>query len=180
MQGLDKTLLQREGERVLRRSISILNQCCARVCLVARDASQARELSAELQIETFADQFNDCGPLGGLATAMDACRSDVFLLACDLPFIELPLLQRLVAEFESSQANAVVPRTSQLEPLCAVWSRRCLTPAIERIQQHKLSMTKFAEEVQARVLDLNPVQAAQLRNINLPADLAGGGLKIEP
>ena len=184
MAGGDKTLMFREGQRVLVRTLGLLEKICNKVILVARGPVQAQSFSDLKIAETVCDLFPENGPLGGLNTALENAVTSVLLLACDMPFIELALLQKLVAVFESKRPWAVVPRSPALasqgdehwrvEPLCAIWSQHCKPLSLKSIENHNLSMTAFARQVQAEFVDLSAIEARQLRNINTPTDLTEG------
>ena len=69
----------------------------------------------ELQINVVPTS-SGAGPLGGIYTALTASpRARTLIVACDLPYLSLPLLQRLAAP---SDADLVIPRTERgYEPL---------------------------------------------------------------
>lgn len=83
------------------------------------------------------DDRPGAGPLGGIATALRAANAPWNLIvACDLPYLTKPWLEFLVARALASRADAVVPTTTRgMEPLCAVYHKRCegaIEAALER------------------------------------------------
>ena len=193
MQGKDKSLLLRDGERVVAHLAGMLRELCGSCALVARE-EQLPALQALQADALYADLFPQCGPLGGLYTVLEETEDDVFLAACDLPFLERPLLERLLLEFRlhAQKIFAVVPRTPvpeaeraadaepwRIEPLCAIWSRHCRRPAYIALEAGELSVSAFARQVQARYVELTAEEAAQLRNINTREDLSGAGGVLE-
>ena len=82
---------------------------------MGRDKSRVRLGPRTLlgQIRTAASEFSpvriirrdlkpQCGPLGGVHTALTASRAEVIIfLACDMPFISFDLLRRLAARMSS-------------------------------------------------------------------------------
>ena len=125
------------------------------------------------------DAVTERGPLGGLYTALlDASHDRVLVLACDLPFVTAALLQRLVAESGTGQEiDAVVPRSARgLEPLCALYFRRCAGRVLVRIERGELAVGGLAADL--RVHELGPEALAPyddgslFENVNTPHDHA--------
>jgi molybdopterin-guanine dinucleotide biosynthesis protein A len=96
-------------------------------------------------------------------------------VAVDLPFVPVPLLDRLAGLAESW--DAVVPLSARgAEPLCAAYAPSCLEPIRRRVAAGEMRMTSFWPEV--RVLELGPSDLTAFgdpeeffRNVNTPADL---------
>jgi molybdopterin-guanine dinucleotide biosynthesis protein A len=115
MGGVDKGLLQHEGETLITR---LLRACDGfDVVLVGR-----ADAYAELELPRVADDPPGIGPIGGLAGLLDHAagrgESTVLALACDLPFITAELVRRL-AEHESS-AEVIAPSVDDVwQPLAA-------------------------------------------------------------
>src|SRR5207249_2715266 len=122
--GRDKTLLRHDGERVVGRLADLLSGVCEKVLLVARDEMQAQSFRGMNGVEVVHDAEPNSGPLGGLATALEHSRDDVFLLACDLPFVEAGLLRKIRAEFDARKPIALLPRT----PMCATGLSAAVSP----------------------------------------------------
>ena len=158
--GRDKSALLVEGRTILERQLDVLS-------LVADDVQIVRE-----------DLVPDCGPLGGVYTALTLARHDlVFVLACDMPHVTAPLVSYLLSAADS--ADVVVPRTERgYHPLCAVYRRTCL-PAVERrLAARQLAMTALFSDVRVREVsgeDVNRFGGGDwlLANVNTPAELAG-------
>jgi len=187
MQGLDKTRLEREGRRVLERQVELLRGLCGDVLLLARE-EQAPELEALNLAPVLADLFPGTGPLGGLYTALEDTEDEILLLACDMPFVEANLLQRLIDGLKAQpKLFALLPRSPdrqtgaapwQAEPLCAVWSRLCRRPAYMALEAQELSLTRFAESLRAAYLDLTPDEARQMYNVNTRSELQDERLRL--
>lgn len=78
---------------------------------------------------TVADGFPGEGPLGGVITALRCSSSDVVVvLACDLPLVDGPTVEALLAGLRPED-DAAAPAG---EPLCAAYRRSCL-PVLERL-----------------------------------------------
>lgn len=170
--GRTKAVIDVEGLPMARRVIAALEGVgCAAVTAIGGDPD---ELSS-LGVAVIPDDHPGEGPLGGIATALRSYRShpsaDVLVVACDLPFVGVDDLDRLVAAARTRHdVDVVVARTSRREPGCVLWrpsSRAVVRSAFdtgERAVHRVLDVLRVAE------VDL-PV--ASLRNINTPTDLPG-------
>jgi molybdopterin-guanine dinucleotide biosynthesis protein A len=82
------------------------------------------------------DETPDIGPLGGLSTALAHAPSQhVFVMGCDMPFVE-PSLVRAMARYGERYpgADVVALRTLRgLEPLHAVYAHTCASAVWERL-----------------------------------------------
>jgi molybdopterin-guanine dinucleotide biosynthesis protein A len=124
------------------------------------------------------DLFDVRSSLTGIhAGLFYACQPFTFVTACDTPFLQ-PALIRLLLGSTGNKADVVIPQTEMgLEPLCAVYSQRCLQPITQRLQQGDLRVRSFFRQV--RVVHVNEDRLRRVDpdlesfyNINTPADLA--------
>lgn len=99
----------------------------------------------ELGLKEFADRFIECGPLGGVGTALKAleARSCLFL-TCDMPLVGKKDLERLIALGEkNSGANCVFVFEDEIQPFPCVLQKKVL-PLIEgQIAKKEYSMKAF-------------------------------------
>ena len=170
MGGANKAGLRIGNERIIDRQLRLLRQIADSVFIVAG----AAEPFQELQIRVVPDVVSGAGPLGGIYTALTASPcARTLIVACDLPYLSLPLLQRLAAP---SDADLVIPRTGHgYEPLCATWSAACAGPIWRRIQNGTLKTALVVEEL--RVEEIGPDVLASCDphgllfvNVNTPHD----------
>ncbi len=131
---------------------------------------------AFLGLRLVPDERPGDGALAGLQTALRAARHEVVLvLACDLPFLCVPLLEHMLGL--AAQADAVLPRwRGELEPLHAVYRRTCL-PAVDlALAEGRRRMISFLPAIRSTILEEDQVasfdpQGLTFFNINTPADL---------
>ena len=94
MGGVNKAGLRIGAERIVERQLR-------RLRAVADRSSSCRTGSEEfsdLGVEVVPDAIAGAGPLGGIYTALLASpRERTLIVGCDLPFLTLPLLERLAA-----------------------------------------------------------------------------------
>jgi len=114
----------------------------------------------------------------GLMRALEEAEDRIFVLAVDHPGVPPALLRAIACRSLAGDAAAVVPRAGErLQPLAAVWRRRCLEPARSRVSRGDLSLHGLAREVSADVFDeaewspIDPSGAA-FANLNTLEDYA--------
>jgi molybdopterin-guanine dinucleotide biosynthesis protein A len=171
--GADKASLSIGRARIIDRQLAALSPVANDIRIVANDA----ERYAGLGVRVIPDAIAGAGPLGGIYSALIDARHDaVIVLACDLPFVTTALLERLVVERGSGEEiDAVMPRSTRgLEPLCAVYDRRCADVARSRIDRGLLQVAGIVEDLRVRELGPETLAAydagALFTNVNTPHD----------
>jgi molybdopterin-guanine dinucleotide biosynthesis protein A len=171
--GRDKALIEFEGSALAVRIAECVRKVAGSVTLIGPP-----ERYRNLGYNVIADRASGYGPMGGVYTALVSTHSEWNLIvACDMPFITTDLLEALFADAESgpSTADCIVPETvtepgrpGGIDPLCAVYQRRCASPARRAIDRNILKMHDFVSTLRCRrhpVADPTP-----LANFNLPTD----------
>lgn len=171
--GADKAALIVGRARIIDRQLAALSAVADDIRIVANDPSRY----SGLQIPVIADAIAGAGPLGGMYSALlDATHDRMLILACDLPFVTGALLARLVAE-SAPDVDAVVPRSARgVEPLCALYTKRCAAAALARIERGDLKIAGLLADLRVRELGpeaLAPYDDGSLfENVNTPHDHA--------
>ena len=141
--------------------------------MIANDAARF----ADLGVEVHADLIPDVGAIGGLYTALASSTAGrVIVVACDLPFLDAPILQRLV-ELSTNGDGAWIRSARGVEPLIACY-RTAAAPLVRRaIEAGRLRAADLGE-----TLRMTPLEGAALaafgpvdrliENVNTPEDLA--------
>jgi molybdopterin-guanine dinucleotide biosynthesis protein A len=171
------------GTPLLQATATLLASLGAPLILSVRgegDIGPLLKMLAGHDLRVVRDREDGLGPLGGLAAVLDASpRTCCLVVACDMPFLSRPLLERLLSlSHEHEEATAVVPRTARgLHPLHAVY-RRSLLPAItERLARRALALhellgaTPTYEVAEPELRRYDP-DLRSLENVNTPDDLA--------
>jgi len=123
--GQNKALLPFRGKPLLRHQLDLLSPLFPEILISANDAAPyspfGRRVVSDILVEP-------CSLSGIHALLRTASAPRVFVVACDLPFLNPALVEMLLAR----PADVVVPESDRgLEPLHAIYSRSCV-PAIER------------------------------------------------
>lgn len=168
----DKAFLEVDGRRIIDRSLEILGGLFDHVFIVTNVPARY----ASLGIRLVGDLLPGCGALGGLFTALHFSPTEyLFVVACDMPLLNPDVIRLMVQKARSW--DVVVGRIEgRLEPLHAVYSRRCLDPIARMLDRGERRLIDFYPQV--RVLEVDEADLRRMdpdlrsfQNINTPEDL---------
>ncbi|MCX5872570.1 MAG: molybdenum cofactor guanylyltransferase [Deltaproteobacteria bacterium] len=173
MGGINKALLNIDGETIIQREIKTLERLFDNIIIITNSFEQYAFLGKQM----FQDIRSGYGSLGGLFTGLSKCSTEYgFVFACDMPFLN----EKIVAYIceRSIGHDVTVPRIGGwLEPLHAVYSRRCVTFMENLMRLGDLKIINFFHEVD--VVEINQEELEQIDpelrfriNVNTPDDLA--------
>jgi len=120
----------------------------------------------DLGYRVLADMHANCGPLGGIVTALTASAAEWNLVvACDMPNLTEADLARLLDRAEASQQQVVAARgpSGEAEPLCAVYHRDCLPVLTRALRAKRFKMKEILQELDPDLVD---IPAQSLANLN--------------
>jgi molybdopterin-guanine dinucleotide biosynthesis protein A len=172
--GTDKAAIEVDGQPLWQRQLDKLRAAgAAEVFISGRRAGPY----AGSDCEIVEDRVADAGPLAGLEAALRHATHDwLLVLAVDLPDVPASLLASLVAEAIAADCGRVPAREDWLQPIAAVYPRRCLPLVEECLAGENRSLRRFFRLARkAGLADVHPLSAeehALFRNLNSPADLA--------
>jgi molybdopterin-guanine dinucleotide biosynthesis protein A len=126
---------------------------------------------ADLGLPVIADSRPGSGPLAAIETALAVSENEAnLILACDMPALGENLLEEL---FEAG-GDITVPRhdSGEIEPLCAVYGRRCLPLVREALDSGIRSVTEALRRFPPRceVRYVRVADPAAFANLNTPED----------
>ena len=177
--GRPKGLESVDGVRIIDRVARALRLVTDDLLLVANAPDAATWLPG---VRTVADRRPGAGALAGIETALLETRTDILIVAWDMPFVSGALLGLLRATGVSEQVDAVLPESDSsrrgVEPLCAWYATRCLDAVRAALDHGDHRVVGFHEAVRVHRLPADRVAAfgdpARLfGNVNTPEDLAG-------
>lgn len=120
--GSDKAFIEIGGKALIERVIAVAREISDEVILVASDAQRL----AHLALPVLAEEAPGQGPLEAMRVGLDAISaSAAFVLACDLPGLSAPPLEKMRTLLKE-ETDAVVPHEAGRDhPLCALYQKRC-------------------------------------------------------
>jgi molybdopterin-guanine dinucleotide biosynthesis protein A len=140
--GADKALLRLPsgGPTLIERVVAVARAVTEDVVVVTRDTGRL----PPMPVRTAPDTIAGAGPLAGCIAGFEAAQyPDILALACDLPYLSVPLLRWMAAL--PRRWDALVPSLPNAdgkpgwEPLHAIYTRACLAPmraAFDRGDRH--------------------------------------------
>jgi molybdopterin-guanine dinucleotide biosynthesis protein A len=166
--GRDKALLPFRGGALAGHVASVVAAAAGRVTLIGDP-----EKYGHLGYPVIPDRSPGEGPVGGIETALSFTASDWNLvLACDMPAISVDFLRGLLDAAERSAADALVPAgpSGLLEPLCAVYHRRCAARFRRALDAGVRKVTEALVGLEAATWTVS--DAACFENLNTPEEWA--------
>ncbi|MDP4611635.1 MAG: NTP transferase domain-containing protein [Opitutales bacterium] len=122
--GRDKALLSYDGQGTqLERTAALLQSVCERVYISQREE---QAFPCPEGSEAIYDSVSEAkGPLCGILSAMQTHPEAHWLvLACDLPYLQVPTLEKLIRTFQAATPELTAYKSSHdglPEPLCAIY-----------------------------------------------------------
>jgi molybdopterin-guanine dinucleotide biosynthesis protein A len=177
--GRDKSALLVDGEPLWQRRLAVLRATEPAELFISGKSDGPY---ADCGVEILADEFPDCGPLGGIATALRRCKSDrLLVLAVDMPAMTAKFLRTLLDESQRITMG-IIPvvaadgrRRATFEPLAAVYPRAALAIADECLRAGEFKLETFIRKLEAARLANARVaaekDAALFTNWNAPEDV---------
>jgi len=172
--GENKAFISVGGRRILDRLLDVFSVLFDEIILVTNHPESF--LQWDLTIVT--DIFDLRSSLTGIHTGLFYSNNPyAFFSACDTPFLKKELVEVLVKQIEQ-KIDIIMPETANgFEPLCAIYSKRCLKPAEDHLKANKVKIQwafrsnriKNIPENQLRTVD---PELGSFLNINTPEDLA--------
>jgi molybdenum cofactor guanylyltransferase len=149
MAGANKATLRIGSRTMIDRQLALLRQVADPVFVVSGRSDRSQGVDQATTIVP--DLLPGTGPLGGIYTALvSSPHPRTLVIACDMPFLTLPLLQMLT---RPSDADVVIPRSTRgYEALCATWSAAAADVLRRRIARGELKAALVVEDLRAEEL----------------------------
>jgi molybdopterin-guanine dinucleotide biosynthesis protein A len=170
--GSDKAFLPVNGQPLITRMVATVRQAGIERVFISGRAGQDYP---NLGCAVLYDREQGCGPLGGLERALDSSTTNLLLvLAVDFPLMNRDVLERLAAHCDAL-TGAVPELDDGLQPLAAIYPRRCHEIACACLAHNRLAAREFAEaclhERAVRRWRVPPRDQGAFLNWNRPEDL---------
>ncbi len=165
--GSNKAFLKLNGKTFIELQIELLRKMFDEIIISANSPSEYEYLNLPI----LKDLYPDKGPLAGIYTSLINSNSFyTFMLACDMPFVDLKLikhLQNLIQEYD-----VVIPKSKKgLEPLHAFYSTNCIDPIKKELDANNLRIISFLPHVNVKIVELDSLTVSDsfknsIKNLN--------------
>ncbi len=166
--GRDKALLPFHGGALVAHVAAAATAAAGSVMLIGDPLKYGH-----LGYPVLPDRRPGAGPLGGIESALSYTTADWNLvLACDMPAISAEFLRGLLEAAERCNADALVPEgpSGLLEPLSAVYHRRCLAEVRRALNAGVRKVTEGLTGLE--VAHFAVADGACFENLNTPEEWA--------
>jgi len=166
--GQDKAFLKWGEQTLLGHLLTKLDPLFPELLVSVKDTRKFQQIHpcGRLVVDAISGQ----GSLVGIYSALSAASYPyLFVLACDMPLADAMVIHRLIDD--RLDYDAVIPQTAGgLEPLCAVYSRRCLEPIRRQMQRNDFKASNLLHGVKTKIVRVSEEEEKSFLNINTPAD----------
>jgi len=174
--GMDKAFVPLGGRTLLARMLDLARSITPQVSIVG-DRQKFSPFAPVVE-----DIFRDCGPLAGIHASLRSSSTDLnLILAVDVPFVSLALLEFLISKARGdASAQVTVARSIDgWQPLCAIYGRAFADAAEQALKQGRYRIDSLFEEPRTQVIGEEELKIAGFsprifRNLNTPEDLTAG------
>lgn len=170
MAGRNKAFLEVGGRPILTRLLGGLRPIFQEILLVTRQPS----FYTDFPVRVVLDLYDDRSSLTGIHAALVNARADFgFVVPCDTPFLK-PAVIRLLLDALEPELDVVVPlMEDHYQPLCAIYSKRCLPLIEEMLDNGDYKILNLYERVRTKTLSAERIRAVDPRllsflNVNTP------------
>jgi molybdopterin-guanine dinucleotide biosynthesis protein A len=170
--GENKAFIKIDGIPIINRIHSVFKKLFREVIIVTNQ----KELFSNFDAKIYVDIIPDCGVLAGLYTGLFFSSFPYsFCVACDMPYLKESVIEFLIGGL--NDFDVIVPKTADgLQPLHAVYSKKCLSAIRKTIQDGKSKILDFYPMVKIKLVEeqefhfLDPGMESFI-NVNTPEQL---------
>lgn len=174
--GTNKVLQIFGTQNLLQRVLVRVNCLVSAITIVGADEPDDLGVRDFPKLKVIRDIYPGKGPLGGIHAGLIASSYDQNLvIASDMPFLNQALLKHMIGL--SAEFDLVIPRLGNfVEPLHAIYGRRCLAPIEVLIKQDNLSILQLLPLVRTRYIEAEDIRRfdphrLSFFNVNTKSDL---------
>ncbi|MFA6055340.1 MAG: molybdenum cofactor guanylyltransferase [Thermodesulfovibrionales bacterium] len=152
---LIKGFLEIRNRKIIETNIELLKSIFSRVILSVNHP----ELYFYLGLPMIGDVVDSRGPMTGiLSVFMNTESSDIFVTACDMPYINAILIKYMVEKY-NDRFEALIPLyDGKPQPLFGIYAKRISEPMEQRIRAGKKSLRDFLKTINVRYINEEEVR----------------------
>lgn len=167
--GAPKAEALYRGRRLIDYALDIARSIAAEVCIAT---GAEKRWADEDGAAAFKDEIPDCGPLGGVYTALlHTSNSWVATIPCDMPLLDRNVYRVLYAR-RSGLRPVVAVSDAGLEPLVTLWPREAIVAVRTAIREGDLALHTLIRALDGiEVDDFHNIASHAFFNINFQSDL---------
>lgn len=151
--GFNKAKAEVSGESMLSRMIEKLREVTPEIIV-----SSGSITYPDIPWIQVTDELPQCGPIGGIYSALKASASDLNLIvSCDIPLISISLLKYIVSKANQNEALITLPvdGSGQQQLLCAVYHRDIIPVLKQQIDSKQFKMKGLLDLVAVKYVNVS-------------------------
>ncbi len=174
--GSDKRFLEFHGSTLLERTISVVRETMNLSPVLVGD--NLPELKAK-DLRFINDAKKDCGPLGGIVSALEDCDKEwVLTVAVDMPFLDSSSLRELLDANRKNLDVITLSATDEPEPLVALYRTSTKQLWRDQLESGNLKMREGIFQLRWKVIEPDSGERV-LININTLDDFEKARRKLQ-
>ncbi len=147
--GENKAFLNISGKKLIDYTYEIFYEIFQEVIIVTNQPEIYIDMDALIVRDIIPKR---CSLSGIHAGIFYSSFSYSFLTACDMPFLKKDVIKAVISQIDG-KIDAIVPRTSLgVEPLCAVYSKKCLSVIENFLKKDNFNIRKIFDKVKTKKL----------------------------
>ena len=167
--GEDKAFVEYKGSMLIEYSLQLTKYFCDFIIISANSNNYKG-----FGYPVVADEFEACGPVGGIYSALKKAESDWnLLISCDTPFVSKALVERLIQNI--GNYDCIVPAYGDWnEPLVALYNKSALNKIKSSILKKEYKLKFLIKNLQTKYVDVSDLVNENpniFKNFNSPNDL---------
>ncbi len=168
--GQDKGTFIYQGKTLTERALDIIRPACGQLLISTNNA----KAYASFGLGTVPDIYPECGPLGGIHSALIHASHDmVAFIPCDTPFLPAAIYTFLLKHLAAH--DLVIPVHARgAESTCSLWHKKSLPLLEQALEKKKHKILEAVETMDGNMVSVEGTSFYHPRifhNINTKRDL---------
>lgn len=166
--GREKALVAYNGKKLIEYSLESISGIEGRPLVVSNNNEVVSFLA---DVEVIPDFLLGRGPLGGIFTALEHCKDDIIIVACDTPLLKKETVEMLVTEWGNADIT-VYTNEGKIYPFPGIYSISLIKSLEKRLEGagRDLSMQDFIRNTgNVKYIEITD-EVSTLNGINTPDD----------
>lgn len=166
--GQDKSTLEIDGLKITEKTANQLRPWFDEIIISC--ATPSKNFESIKDVISVYDEKEHYGPLMGVYSSLKYSSNRInFIIACDIPEIDLNLIYILLSESDEYNAALPVFHEDRYEPLFAMYTKECLKVAESLIEKNVGRMSTLIENCNTKIIKNH--NSDWYYNLNTPEQL---------
>lgn len=138
--GRDKAFLELHEKLFIEIAIEVFKNFSEVIII-----SNNEELYSKYDIRVYNDIVKNVGPIGGIYTALEYAKYDIVTVACDMPYLNNKVVERIANEMDDKSVISVT--NGKLQPLCSGYKKSIINKVSLCIGENDLKLRSLIDKI---------------------------------